>query len=513
MTGQAPQYNGNISYITYYISGDAFTPSSADMQDLPGIQPAPTNTMGYSYAYDGANRLTLASFEFQLDGEWGQAVSYGDTVAYDGSGNITGLTRYGDNAALNDNLTYSYRPGTDLDTLITNSAGAGAAYTYDSTGNVISDSRDSVGFILYDIYNHPVEVYDTNGDVIQYGYDANGARVDKQIGSSYNCYIRGKDGHTDVILLDLSSDNDIFNTIANGDNIAQVDWTNQLFSHYYYIKDHLGDVRMIMDESGNPQVWNNYYPFGKEMPGLNIINAGPDPRFQFTSKELDAETGLYYFGARYYDAWSGRWMSVDPLASKYPGWSPYNYGTDNPLLLIDINGDSVVTISGQQWIQPTAITVTPENQGQISAFSVPSLTTKLTTATTNLSILTVKSYLATKIFKGASPIGFTIGARFGNLESTTYKSPGGETTTLGTNGSWTVGFSSFAVGETSNGRYIIELSTSTGHNTRTGTTLYIDNPTTFAEQAARGLHDILNKIAPSSPLPMLPLYDYPIIGF
>ncbi len=344
--GGTPEYNGNISYVNYYISGDAFTPSSPDMQDLSGLQPAPTNTMGYSYTYDGANRLTLASFEFQLDGEWGQAVSYGDTVAYDGNGNITGLTRYGDNATLNDNLTYSYRPGTDLDTLITNSAGTGAAYTFDSSGNVISNSRDSVGFILYDIYNHPVEVYDNNGDVIQYGYDANGARVEKEIGSSYNCYIRGKGGHTDVILLDLSSDNDIFNTIANGDNIAQVDWTNQLFSHYYYIKDHLGDVRMIIDENDNPQVWNNYYPFGEEMPGLNIVNAGPDDRYGFTSKELDAETGLYHLGARSYDPWSGRFLETDPLGDLSFGESPYSYSHDNPVEFSDPSGEYSYEING-----------------------------------------------------------------------------------------------------------------------------------------------------------------------
>ena len=47
-----------------------------------------------------------------------------------------------------------------------------------------------------------------------------------------------------------------------------------------------------------------------------------------TSKELDAETSLYYFGARYYakhpldDPFSARWLSVDPMAEKYPGWSP-----------------------------------------------------------------------------------------------------------------------------------------------------------------------------------------------
>ena len=46
-----------------------------------------------------------------------------------------------------------------------------------------------------------------------------------------------------------------------------------------------------------------------------------DTRYKFTGKEQDPETGLYYFGARYYNAWSGRWMSVDPLAKKYAGWS------------------------------------------------------------------------------------------------------------------------------------------------------------------------------------------------
>ena len=44
-------------------------------------------------------------------------------------------------------------------------------------------------------------------------------------------------------------------------------------------------------------------------------------RAGFTGKELDPTTSLYYFGARYCDAWSGRWMSVNPLANKYPGWS------------------------------------------------------------------------------------------------------------------------------------------------------------------------------------------------
>ncbi|MCU7520868.1 MAG: hypothetical protein HF312_11685, partial [Ignavibacteria bacterium] len=50
-----------------------------------------------------------------------------------------------------------------------------------------------------------------------------------------------------------------------------------------------------------------------------------DSRYKFTEKERDLGTNYDYFGARYYDSELGRWHSVDPLASKYPGWSPYNY--------------------------------------------------------------------------------------------------------------------------------------------------------------------------------------------
>ena len=65
--------------------------------------------------------------------------------------------------------------------------------------------------------------------------------------------------------------------------------------------------------------------------------------FTFSNKELDDEAGVnwHYFGARYYDAEIGRWLSQDPLAAKYPSYSPYNYCANNPLKFIDINGDSI----------------------------------------------------------------------------------------------------------------------------------------------------------------------------
>ena len=68
--------------------------------------------------------------------------------------------------------------------------------------------------------------------------------------------------------------------------------------------------------------------------------ASPDYKtpYKFTGKELDEETGLYYYGARYYDPSIGLFMSVDPLADKYPGWNPYNYTLNNPVRFIDPDG-------------------------------------------------------------------------------------------------------------------------------------------------------------------------------
>ncbi|MBD3374485.1 hypothetical protein GF406_05550, partial [candidate division KSB1 bacterium] len=75
----------------------------------------------------------------------------------------------------------------------------------------------------------------------------------------------------------------------------------------------------------------------------STVNDDQAANLRFTGKELDKEShiGLYYFGARYYDPEVGRFISVDPLADKYPGWSPYVYCLNNPLKNIDTDGRRV----------------------------------------------------------------------------------------------------------------------------------------------------------------------------
>ena len=70
--------------------------------------------------------------------------------------------------------------------------------------------------------------------------------------------------------------------------------------------------------------------------------------YTFSAKEKDSETGLSYFGSRYYSSDLSIWLSVDPMASKYPSLSPYTYCADNPVKLVDPDGEKVLPTSAFQ---------------------------------------------------------------------------------------------------------------------------------------------------------------------
>jgi RHS repeat-associated protein len=113
-----------------------------------------------------------------------------------------------------------------------------------------------------------------------------------------------------------------------------------------YHPDHLGTGTLITDRNGEP------YPFFLNLPyGETLLEQGGyryDNPYKFNSlsqldkvgsKELDKETGLYYYGARYYDPAEGYFLSVDPLAEKYYFQSPCVYAENNPVVFRDINGE------------------------------------------------------------------------------------------------------------------------------------------------------------------------------
>ena len=120
----------------------------------------------------------------------------------------------------------------------------------------------------------------------------------------------------------------------------------------WLVTDHLGTPRLIVDQTGTlaHTKRHDYLPFGEELfaPAGGRTAAlgytgGDNVRQQFTQKERDVETGLDYFGARYFASVQGRFTSTDPLmASAYVGnpqtWNRYTYALNNPLKYVDPDG-------------------------------------------------------------------------------------------------------------------------------------------------------------------------------
>ena len=122
----------------------------------------------------------------------------------------------------------------------------------------------------------------------------------------------------------------------------------------FFIKDHLGSVRTVVSETGEVQQTNDYYPFGDLFNTARTAGSNGN-RYRFTGKELGDETGLYDFSARYLQTSLGRFTTLDPMAEKYPGVSPYAYCKENPVNRVDSDGridwkltgkGILVTISG-----------------------------------------------------------------------------------------------------------------------------------------------------------------------
>ena len=73
--------------------------------------------------------------------------------------------------------------------------------------------------------------------------------------------------------------------------------------------------------------------------------------YTFSAKEKDSETGLSYFGSRYYSSDLSIWLSVDPMSGKYPSLSPYVYCADNPVKLVDLNGEDEWEVNQSGYIR------------------------------------------------------------------------------------------------------------------------------------------------------------------
>jgi RHS repeat-associated protein len=220
----------------------------------------------------------------------------------------------------------------------------GDDYAYDANGNMIVDKNKNItNSIVYNHLNLPTKIIFPTGNIV-YIYTASGQKMQKIVTNGTNTtttdYLGGYQYQNTVLQFFPTAEGYVKNTPVSGTNS---------YSYVFNYTDHLGNVRISYTQNPSTKALiildeNNYYPFGLKHTPYNAIAPAPEYKYKYNGKELQDENiggnqlNLYDFGARNYDPALGRWMNVDPLAEKFPAWSPYSFCFDNPLKFIDLDG-------------------------------------------------------------------------------------------------------------------------------------------------------------------------------
>ncbi len=214
-----PQYNGNISLISYFMSHLIGTHEN---------NPSGSYAHRYTYSYDYLNRLTSAQFSYYVfpQSYWISANNYSvPQISYDGMGNIERLIR---NNETGSGIMYDYKYYDGSNKLKNLDGSTAKNYEYDANGNLIRDvSKIGAGTIYYDYRNQPYKVQDESNNTIKYGYDHTGTRAYKKYntGSSLNhayYYINDATGRT-LAVYDKNGSM-IFINLYGLDLIGKVQW-------------------------------------------------------------------------------------------------------------------------------------------------------------------------------------------------------------------------------------------------------------------------------------------------
>lgn len=336
-------YNGNISETQWATNSDN------------GI------VRTYGYKYDNLNRLREGIYKKQ------NTVTnlYNESMDYDKNGNIRHLKRYGslDDNSQNfiDDLTYEYKNsnvGNQLakvtDAIPNNSyyinefkdsaANGVDDYSYDINGNMTKDNNKNITEIVYNHLNLPTKItFGTAGNIV-YNYDATGEKVQKVVNKT------GQNAVTTDYLEGYQYSNTALKFFPTAE--GYVEPLGSSYKYVYQYKDHLGNVRLSYDKTLAIQEENNYYPFGLKQTGYNTVAISTNDalKYKYNGKELQDDNmggsllNVSDYGARNYDPALGRWMNIDPLAEKFTEWSPYTYGINNPITMIDIGGEYAVSV-------------------------------------------------------------------------------------------------------------------------------------------------------------------------
>lgn len=228
-------------------------------------------------------------------------------------------------------------------------------YDYDNNGALTRDSNRGINSITYD-YGHHTYIIDLDLNNrprnITNDYTPDGRKLlSKHVMSIPKAHGYIKKTTTDMYVdgLMLRGDTTLMWRFDGGYVDLNANGTPTCWN--YYITDHLGSTRMVVDSNDSIRETINYYPFGSEMQMVNpaLLTGGISHPFRFTGKELDRLNSLnmYDFGARMFDvAGVPMWTSVDPLAEKYYHVTPYSYCAGDPVNKFDPDGRKIVLAEG-----------------------------------------------------------------------------------------------------------------------------------------------------------------------
>jgi len=363
-----PCYNGNIA-------GMQWTVPSENLN----------YTRTYNFVYDELNRFTNSIYFRKKGTRFSNVGNYDECFSYDKMGNINSLFRYENSSLINDlSFTYTGNQLKKVDNAVNPfipygsesfkdsiNANIDTEYTYDTNGSMTSDLNTGISTIQYNLLNLPDQIQFTAGHKNLYTYDASGKKL-KALTYSVNNKITVPIG-TISTLPASSSDYTTLTTDYVGNMIYENDSLKEILLpegyyqggvYYYYLKDHLGDTRIVINSSGAIIEKSHYYPSGMRFSDASTSNSAALP-FRYNGKEMETMNGLNQmdYGARRRFSWGPRWTGPDDLREKYYSISPYAYCLNNPVKFIDPDGKIVRDEKGN---------IVYATNGQTATFTHPS---------------------------------------------------------------------------------------------------------------------------------------------
>ena len=347
-TGNGSQcYNGNIGSMTWKSGED-------------GIR-------GYKFTYDNMSRMKNAIYGegTSITPPTGKNFSE-NVIGYDYNGNITGLQRYGKVSGstygkIDDlSLTYVGNQLNNVTDAATDPLYNGAfnfvdgnktsiqEYKYDSNGNLEQDYNKKIAKIQYNSLNLPSALQFANGNSTDYLYGADGMkrRVTHKTAIANISVPMGQIKELASSQISQTNTTDYCNNVIYENGVLSMILTEEGYVtlsgdapiYHYYLKDHQGNNRVVINQASTVEQINHYYPFG----GLFEVNTTTSgiQSYKYNGKELDRIHGVdwYDYEARMYDGALGRFTTVDPLTEKYYSTNLYAYCKNNPINRIDPDG-------------------------------------------------------------------------------------------------------------------------------------------------------------------------------